>query len=213
MGRPVNKRYFGGGPGSQIPVTAFIPGAAEASGYIVKQRGTRKYEVTDGTNVGICRLVNKDLGTLAEGEMVIEATDGTTTWQVTKLQNRTCILEGNMKRPWSLEAPIGDRVQLQPADVAVPVISIDVHPTDQITVGGAATFTVTASSDPVTTLTYQWQVRKGGGSYSDLAGETAATLTLTGMTDAEDGWTYRCVVDAANALPVTSNSARLIFGD
>jgi hypothetical protein len=52
---------------------------AEADGSIIRQKGTRKFLVTDGTHVGVCMLVDKADGSLATGtngmgEMTITAT-------------------------------------------------------------------------------------------------------------------------------------------
>jgi hypothetical protein len=40
---------------------------AEADGSIIRQKGTRKFLVTDGTHVGVCMLVDKANGSLATG--------------------------------------------------------------------------------------------------------------------------------------------------
>jgi hypothetical protein len=52
---------------------------AEADGSIIRQKGTRKFLVTDGTNTGVCMLVDKADGSLATGtnglgEMTIAVT-------------------------------------------------------------------------------------------------------------------------------------------
>jgi hypothetical protein len=47
---------------------------AEANGWIVRQKGARKFLVSDGTNVGICVLANTANGSLAADTMTITAT-------------------------------------------------------------------------------------------------------------------------------------------
>lgn len=71
-----------------------------------------------------------------------------------------------------------------------------------------ATFSVVASF--TSPLSYQWQVSTDAGStWSNISGATAASLVLTGLTSADSGKRYRCVVSATGASSVTSNSATL----
>lgn len=59
---------------------------AEADGYIVRQKGSRKYLVSDGTNTGICILADEDDGDLNDNEMTITITKlDTTTARLKKL--------------------------------------------------------------------------------------------------------------------------------
>jgi len=44
---------------------------AEADGWIIRQKGNTKYLVSDGTNTGVCVLVNKAQGALGNNEMNI----------------------------------------------------------------------------------------------------------------------------------------------
>ncbi len=80
-----------------------------------------------------------------------------------------------------------------------------------VTVGGNATFSVTATG---TGLSYQWQV-SSGGAFANLAnggvysGATAATLTLTGATAAMSGYSYQVVVSGTVAPAATSSAATL----
>jgi hypothetical protein len=67
-----------------------------------------------------------------------------------------------------------------------------------------ATFTVTATGTG--TLTYQWQEDTGSG-FSDMTGETSATLDFTAV-EADDQNDYRCVVTDDNGS-TTSGSATL----
>ena len=71
------------GKGYNIPVLAArVPGQTEVSNgtggdypYILAQKGSRSYSVrtsATATHVGKCRLVNKAVGALAEGEMLLE---------------------------------------------------------------------------------------------------------------------------------------------
>ena len=57
--------------------------------------------------------------------------------------------------------------------------------------GSDATFTITASGSGVN---YQWQVSTAGGAFMDIPGATSATLTLPGVTAAQDGNQYQVVL-------------------
>ena len=111
MGRPINKDKIGFGTG-RIKVTRhFFTGGSEATtaAHIVRQAGNNKYVVRlDSKNGGggafaprrhasdeVLTLVNKANGALAAGEFKIDAVGSdSTTYQVTKLRNRTVQLEG-----------------------------------------------------------------------------------------------------------------------
>lgn len=81
MGRPLNKRWFGAtgvgtgtglNTGNNLPIRANV-GSGEFEGYIVKQRATRKFKVSNdaNTSVGIVTLVDKVSGLVAgEGSLV-----------------------------------------------------------------------------------------------------------------------------------------------
>ena len=58
--------------GNQIQVRARVEGYSEGDGFIVRQKGSRKFLVTVGANTGVCSLVDVVNGALAEGEMTIE---------------------------------------------------------------------------------------------------------------------------------------------
>jgi Secretion system C-terminal sorting domain/Calx-beta domain len=79
-----------------------------------------------------------------------------------------------------------------------------------ICAGANSSFTVTATG---TNLTYQWQVNTGSG-FTNITntgiytGATVATLTLTAVPLANNGFTYRCVVNdcaTSNAVALTVN--------
>ena len=65
--------------GTQIACQVKIGTNAEAAGYIIRQKGARKFLVTDGVNTGVCVLADRALGALADGEMTIEITKLDTT--------------------------------------------------------------------------------------------------------------------------------------
>lgn len=218
MGRPLNKRYFGSGvTGHEIKITAKVGANPTADGFIVKQRGTRKFKVNVGGNVGICRLVDKADGDLLAGEMNITVlTDANTTSRVTKIYNRVAIVNG-AKVKWNFSTSLTDGAveiaDANAADMTPYVITIGTQPlAASVTSPDAASFVVVASVAPTSTLAYQWQVSDdAGATWSDIAGATLATLSVE-STDAEyaDGNEFRVVVSAqGGAVTLTSNEVAL----
>jgi hypothetical protein len=75
-------------------------------------------------------------------------------------------------------------------------------------VTGATTFSAEAafSGGPVT---YQWQVSTDGTSWANVTGATDSSITLTGLTIADNGKRYRAAVSASGATTVFTNPALL----
>ena len=73
-----------------VKCRVFISGAgAEADGYIIRQKGSTKYLVTDGTNTGVCTLADEADGALTEGNMNITMSIGdSTATNIARLTNR-----------------------------------------------------------------------------------------------------------------------------
>jgi hypothetical protein len=100
MGRPINKKYLGQGEDKILVSRYYFTGASEVAGattpaWIVSQRSTNKFSVTDGSTTETLTLVNEADGALSAGEMTIHARlDDSSTVQVTKLRNRTIQYEG-----------------------------------------------------------------------------------------------------------------------
>ena len=91
-------------------------------------------------------------------------------------------------------------VTSNPAFIIVGDTGINSQPTDQTICdagAGSATFSVVASND---VTTYQWYEDQGGDNWTTLSdggiylGATAATLNLSGLTIANNGWKYKCLV-------------------
>ena len=97
------------------------------------------------------------------------------------------------------------------ADVEV-TITISAQPSNQTAVAGAATFAVTAAAS-TGAVTYQWQKKEStaGSRWANVAGATASSLALTGLTNAADnGDQYRVVLGSdSGAVKVTSSVATL----
>ena len=72
-----------------VKCRVFISGASEADGYIVRQKGSTKYLVSDGTNTGVCTLADEADSSLTEGNMNITLTFGdSTAVNIARLTNR-----------------------------------------------------------------------------------------------------------------------------
>ena len=98
MGRPINKRFIGEGAGKIEVSRYFFTGASEVAStatpaYIVSQRSSRRYKVSDGTTTETLTLVNQGDGDLSAGEFAIDAVLDNSTVQITKLHNRTVSYE------------------------------------------------------------------------------------------------------------------------
>lgn len=91
---------------------------------------------------------------------------------------------------------------------ASQVPSIGTQPTSQtVSAGGSVTFTVTANGAP--TLTYQWQRKNSGATtFTNIAGATSASYTLTNASAADNNAQFRVVVTNSSGT-ATSNAATL----
>jgi len=81
------------GPGLANPVVSVrvkITGESESDGFIVRQKGSRKYLVEDGSgNVGICFLADVADAALSDGEMTITVfTSDSSAIRLKKLTNK-----------------------------------------------------------------------------------------------------------------------------
>jgi hypothetical protein len=104
MGRPVNKRNFGVATGAELGIRVSArPTGAAAAGYILNQRGTKKFTVTTANGTGVCTLVDKAENTLAAGEMsLVGIVGGNTEVRIAKLYNRTVRDFSNNRYKWTL---------------------------------------------------------------------------------------------------------------
>jgi len=113
MGRPINKRKIGQGTGKILCSAYYFATASEVNGattpaWIVSQRSTNKFIVTDGTTTQTLKLVNKSAGGLGSGEFIINAVlDDSSVVQVTKLRNRTIQYEGGTANVANVKFNIG----------------------------------------------------------------------------------------------------------
>jgi hypothetical protein len=218
MGKPLNKRNFGEGVGNQIRVRAKVGSNAEDYGFIVRQKGTKRFIVNVAGDVGLCKLVDKANGALGANEMSVSAqTDSGAIIRATKITAKRFV-SGGVIYNWNYDPSISDgRVQIEEVEnIFAPFIAITVQPVNVIAeVGDSPTFAVTATVTQGATLTYLWEVSTDsgvtwaaatGGIYSN---GTTDTLTLTNVQLANDGSLYRVTVGATGATSVVSNTALL----
>lgn len=89
---PTGYGVVGGDTGfasTQLQCRVKVAGQAESNGFIVRQKGSRKYLVQDAAaKQGTCLLVDKANGTLADGEMTVTITKlDTTTTRLSKFSD------------------------------------------------------------------------------------------------------------------------------
>lgn len=70
--------------------------------------------------------------------------------------------------------------------------------------GGTATFSTEVAGDPMPTI--QWQSIRPGGDWTDLAGETGTTLTLSAVPFSDNGLTVRAVATNTAGTAVSQGS-------
>jgi hypothetical protein len=81
--------------------------------------------------------------------------------------------------------------------------SILTNPSSQTVVSGnSVTFTASASGYP--TPTVQWQQSTNGSTWTNIAGATSTTLTLTNVTASQNGYRYRAVFTNSLGSATTS---------
>jgi hypothetical protein len=87
-----------------------------------------------------------------------------------------------------------------------PAAVISVQPVSQAAIsGGSVTLSVTAAGSG---LSYQWQrSTDAGATWADVAGATAASTTITGLSAAMNGWLYRVAIASTSGGTTVLSSA------
>lgn len=181
MGRPIKKSWFGdpNSVGSQLKITAKLPGTAVGTGFIVEQTGTRKYKVNIGGVVGDVFLVNKSVsGDLVDGEGFITVTPfGGSAEPVNKLtQYRVTTYKSDGSTgsyTWSANAASVDgQASIIVDTVIAGVQALATAAFGVVSGGGVSTVNITNGGSGYTTASVAFS---GGGGTG-----AAATATLTG---------------------------------
>lgn len=116
MGRPLNKRFFGANANNNIKVQ-FHNGTASVPGYIVKQKGSKKFVCKSAAGVeATCVLVDKAASALVAGEMTITVKlDNGNVEQVTKISAHR-VVAGGVVYGWNFSTSTTDsEVQVEEA--------------------------------------------------------------------------------------------------
>ena len=108
MGRPLNKRFFGADSAADIKVQ-FHNGTKSVPGYIVKQKGSKRFVCKSALGVeAICVLVDKASTALQAGEMTISVKlDNGDLARVTKIAGHK-ITAGGVTMPWNFSPSTTD---------------------------------------------------------------------------------------------------------
>tara|TARA_B100000902_G_scaffold208974_1_gene198926 strand:+ start:512 stop:889 length:378 start_codon:yes stop_codon:yes gene_type:complete len=107
MGRPLNKRNLGdtSGSGDQIQVSADVDGNGAANGFIVAQKGSKRFKVTTAAGTAVCGMVVT--APAAAGEMRISMADSAGgSYHASKISGRTCTVTADSGTQFST----GDKV-------------------------------------------------------------------------------------------------------
>ena len=153
MGRPINKRYFGAPTdgGNEIKVQFYDTANTQSvNGYIVKQLGSKKFRVTDGTVTEDCFLVDKASGALTAGDMTITVSDDAgNAKQVTKIAGRKVTLDTGESIAWNFSNSTSDgAVEMEEAGGGVIAITAAVDGTEyEIITAGTTNFTTFGAAD------------------------------------------------------------------
>lgn len=106
---------------------------------------------------------------------------------------------------YSTPTPCTSAATVVPITVVNPPTAV-VNPVNKaVCVGGSTTFTTSATGGP---FTYQWQVSTTAvPAFTNITGATAATLTLTGVTQTMNNNQYRAIITAAPCAGSTTTTA------
>lgn len=116
MGRPLNKRLFGANASNNIKIQ-FYNGTASVAGYIVKQKGSKRFLCRDADgNSRLCYLKNKASADLGPGEMSITVMyDNGSAQQITKIAAHR-VTVNNSIQGWTFDPSTSDGlVQIEEA--------------------------------------------------------------------------------------------------
>lgn len=113
MGRPLNKKYFGEPAvkdGNQLEVSADLGSGTQNNLWIVRQKGTRLYDITDGSTVLRCRLVESISGP-GEATITVTPQSGPTETTYTLQAHRVKTWQGN-DVTWHFDAATAENVNV-----------------------------------------------------------------------------------------------------
>ncbi|VOH55004.1 hypothetical protein MIJ3_00222 [Pseudomonas phage vB_PaeM_MIJ3] len=139
MGRPIKSDWFGESETGQpkLSIYAKLPGMTNAAeGFIVAQKGTRKYRVNVNDTIGDVFLVNSKLADLNEGEGVIFVGEVDSDITVSKIQQYGLVAvnsTGEIQFGGQTQWVVNEETGLQPDTSSVP------QPNNQTLLANAST--------------------------------------------------------------------------
>lgn len=197
-----------------VYVSLRAPSVSHPQTATVNERGTAMFTSTSSSPTG----------TIPPTTQWQRSTDGGSTWTdisgarstTYTVSNVTAEMHGHRFR--AVHQRLGTNA-FQLASTAVPssaatllvrtAAQITQHPTGvTVSPGQTASFSVTATGQAP--LTYQWQRSTDGGStWTNLTGQTGASLTIEGATAEMDGHRFQVRVNNVVGVPATSEAAVL----
>jgi hypothetical protein len=176
--------------------------------------------ITQPTNTTVCDGSDATFTTAGSGSGILYqwqvSTDGGATYtNIAGATNPTYTVTGTPAIDGNLyQAILSNATCATPSVSAAATLTVNTLPdiTTQPTsvtlcAGGNAVFTSAANG---TAVTYQWQVSTDGGTtFTDIPGETAATLTLNAVTAGLNNNEYHVVASGTCTPPAASNNATL----
>ena len=178
-----------------------LPGVSANNIYYCQNQSTNQLTATASSG---CTLYWYSSSTATSGTTIAptpsSSTVGTTTYFVGQTNNST-LCE-------SVRNDISVIVDALPSIISAPS-------TVTICEGSNTSFSITAAG---TNIQYQWQMDNGTGSFSNItsagsnptfSGFNSASLSLTGVPNTYDGYSFRCIVSGKCNPSATSISAKL----
>ncbi|MFT3979739.1 MAG: M36 family metallopeptidase [Ferruginibacter sp.] len=174
---------------------------------------------TQPTSVTVCAPAAASFSVVATGTSLTYqwqvSTNGGTSWTdiagattaTYNIATTTAALNGNQYRVSISTCATGGLFSNAVTLTVNSSVAITTQPANQTACAGSnATFSVTATSAG----SYQWQVStNSGGTWTNITGATASTLTLTAVTAGMNGNQYRVIVSNTCPSTVNSNAATL----
>lgn len=121
MGRPLNKKYFGANANNNIKVQ-FHNGTSSVDGYIVRQKGTNKFQVRayGSATLYTVRLVDKPstgVGAIEAGQMNITVKlDNNTDERIVKINGHKVTTAAGAQYGWTFATSASDgKVEIEEA--------------------------------------------------------------------------------------------------
>ena len=109
MVKPINKKWFGPAGENSTLKCQFHNGTESVNGWILRQKGTKRFDCTDGNVTKRCMLVDKAHDELLPGEMTITVkSDNGDVQQITKISSKKVTLSNGAATAWTFEQSDSD---------------------------------------------------------------------------------------------------------